>query len=58
MPYSCNNNAEYHSNNGSWECCLSHKPEPKMEDGQSGVIELGEFADETPTHQTADLTLI
>jgi hypothetical protein len=58
MPHSCNNNAEYHPNGGSWECSLSRKPELKREDGQRGMIELGEFADETPTHQTADLTLI
>ena len=31
MPYSGNQNVEYHANEGSWRCCLSNKPEPKLE---------------------------
>jgi hypothetical protein len=40
MPYSGNDNVEYHANEGSWKCCLSNKPERKLEVRLHGAFKM------------------
>ena len=44
MPYSRNENVEYHSNTGQWDCSMSNKPEPKLEDKLRGVLRLKQYS--------------
>jgi hypothetical protein len=38
MPYSGNKNAESHAPKGYWECCMSNKPDLKLEDWLCGAM--------------------